>query len=144
MSPGFGFNWIRAARRWVLNHYPPNCTGPFLPLVAFGDFGVEGDAVLSDDFHNLPAIRCDLNLEQFGFRGGNLDIPYRLQVGFGVGVAELQGDTLFLGLVLDILDGLAEALVLRHILGIHSVHRGLADDEAVEVIAIIVEVGDVI
>jgi hypothetical protein len=50
MSPGFGFNWIRAARRWVFESLPSELHGSIFALEAFGDLGIEGDAVLADDF----------------------------------------------------------------------------------------------
>ena len=59
---------------------------------------------------NLSAIGGEFNLEHFGLRGVHIDIPDGLEFGFGVGVPDLQGDPVLLGLILDFLDCLAEAL----------------------------------
>ena len=144
MSPGFGFDWIRAARRRVFS-LPTELHGPIFALVAFDDFGVENYPVRAGKVANLSAIGGEFNLEHFGLRGVHIDIPDGLEFGFGVGVPDLQGDTVLLGLILDFLDCLAEALQPGNFgLAVETAVRSFSQDKVVEVSAIRVAASDAV
>ena len=94
---------------------------------------------------NLSAIGGEFNLEHFGLRGVHIDIPDGLEFGFGVGVPDLQGDPVLLGLILDFLDCLAEALEQGDFgLAVETAVRAFSQDKVVEVSAIRVEASDAV